>query len=93
MWKGLLKLLIEIGMAVITGGKRILLPITIIRNDRMPKEVYRAYGYVKNAAATVNAAEGILPKWKEVLISKVSDEIIEGKLDSEFPANWVWYTI
>jgi fumarate hydratase, class II len=27
-----------------------------IGNDRMPKEVYHAYGYVKKAAAIVNAA-------------------------------------
>jgi fumarate hydratase class II len=27
-----------------------------IGNDRMPKEVYHAYGYVKKAAALVNAA-------------------------------------
>lgn len=42
-----------------------------IADDRMPKLVYRAYGYVKKAAATVNAAEGLLPRWKRVLISKV----------------------
>ncbi|MFL6511754.1 MAG: class II fumarate hydratase, partial [Nitrososphaera sp.] len=43
------------------------------------------------AAATVNESEGVLPKWKELLISKVSDEIIAGKLDSEFPL-YVWQT-
>ena len=60
-----------------------------IGNDRMPKEVYHAYGYVKKAAATVNAAEGLLPEWKARLISKVTDEVITGKLDSEFPL-YVW---
>ena len=35
-----------------------------IGNDRMPKEVYHAYGYVKKAAALVNAAAGRLPDWK-----------------------------
>ncbi|MFL6371918.1 MAG: class II fumarate hydratase [Nitrososphaera sp.] len=62
-----------------------------IGNDRMPKELYHAYAYVKKAAANVNESEGVLPKWKELLISKVSDEIIAGKLDSEFPL-YVWQT-
>jgi fumarate hydratase, class II len=62
-----------------------------IGNDRMPKELYHAYAYVKKAAAIVNETEGVLPKWKELLISKVSDEIIAGKLDSEFPL-YVWQT-
>ena len=35
-----------------------------IGEDRMPKAVYHAYGYVKKAAATVNASEKLLPKWK-----------------------------
>ena len=34
-----------------------------IGNDRMPKEVYHAYGYVKKAAAVVNARAGRLPGW------------------------------
>ena len=62
-----------------------------IGNDRMPKEVYHAYGYVKKAAARVNAAEGFLPEWKAKLISQVADEVISGKLDSEFPL-YVWQT-
>jgi fumarate hydratase class II len=57
----------------------------------MPKEVYHAYGYVKKAAAIVNAAERLMPAWKADLISRVSDEIISGKLDSEFPL-YVWQT-
>jgi len=62
-----------------------------IGDDRMPKEVYHAYGYVKKAAAIINAAERLLPKWKADLISRVADEIISGKLDSEFPL-YVWQT-
>jgi fumarate hydratase class II len=57
----------------------------------MPKEVYHAYGYVKKAAAIINAAEGLLPRWKADLISRVADEVISGKLDSEFPL-YVWQT-
>ena len=62
-----------------------------IGGDQMPKELYRAYGYVKKAAALVNAAEGLLPQWKAELIARVADEVIAGKLDSEFPL-FVWQT-
>jgi fumarate hydratase, class II len=62
-----------------------------IGNDKMPKEVYHAYGYVKKAAAIVNASEKLLPQWKADLISQVTDEVISGKLDSEFPL-FVWQT-
>jgi len=33
-----------------------------IGDDRMPKRVYHAYGYAKNAAALANAAAGRLPQ-------------------------------
>ncbi len=56
-----------------------------IGNDRMPKEVYHAYGYVKKAAAVINTGAGRLPAWKGQLIKRVCDEVISGKLDSEFP--------
>ena len=59
--------------------------------DRMPIEVYRAYGYVKKAAALVNTAAGRLPQWKGDLICTVADEVINGDLDSEFPL-YVWQT-
>jgi fumarate hydratase class II len=62
-----------------------------IGNDHMPKEVYHAYGYVKKAAALVNAAAGRLPRWKADLIARVADDVIAGKLDSEFPL-YVWQT-
>ncbi len=62
-----------------------------IGNDKMPKEVYHAYGYVKKAAAVVNTAAGRLPPWKGQLIEQVCDEVINGKLDSEFPL-YVWQT-
>jgi fumarate hydratase class II len=62
-----------------------------IGDDRMPKEVYHAYGYVKKAAALVNAAAGRLPRWKAELIARVADEVISGQLDSEFPL-YVWQT-
>lgn len=62
-----------------------------IGNDRMPKEVYQAYGYVKKAAAIVNTAAGRMPAWKGALIEQVSDEVISGALNSEFPL-YVWQT-
>ncbi len=62
-----------------------------IGDNRMPKAVYRAYGFVKKAAAIVNSKAGRLDKYKADLIIKVAEEIIEGKLDTEFPL-YVWQT-
>jgi fumarate hydratase, class II len=52
-----------------------------IGDDRMPKRVYHAYGYVKKAAALVNAAAGRLAQWKANAIVRAADEAIAGKLD------------
>jgi fumarate hydratase class II len=62
-----------------------------IGDDRMPKRVYHAYGYVKKAAALVNAAAGRLPQWKADAIARAADEAITGKLDEHFPL-YVWQT-
>jgi fumarate hydratase class II len=62
-----------------------------IGRDRMPEEVYHAYGYVKKAAALVNTRAGRLPAWKGQLIQKVCDEVISGALDADFPL-YVWQT-
>jgi len=62
-----------------------------IGNDRMPVEVYIAFGYVKKAAAIVNGRAGRLPRWKADLIARVCDEIISGRLNAEFPL-YVWQT-
>ncbi len=62
-----------------------------IGGDRMPKRVYHAYGYVKKAAALVNAAAGRLPRWKSDAIVHAADEAIAGKLDEHFPL-YVWQT-
>jgi fumarate hydratase, class II len=62
-----------------------------IGDDRMPKAVYHAYGHVKKAAAIVNGRAGRLPDWKAGLIERVSDEVIAGQLDENFPL-YVWQT-
>ncbi|MFB0493544.1 fumarate hydratase class II [Methylobacterium sp. OAE515] len=62
-----------------------------IGNDRMPKRVYHAYGYVKKAAALVNAAAGRLEDWRAQAIVQAADEAIAGKLDANFPL-YVWQT-
>jgi fumarate hydratase class II len=62
-----------------------------IGDDRMPKAVYHAYGYVKKAAALVNAKAGRLDDTLAEAIVATADEVIAGKLDSEFPL-YVWQT-
>ena len=62
-----------------------------IGDDRMPKGVHHAYGYVKKAAALINAAAGRLPQWKAAAILHAADETIAGKLDAHFPLH-VWQT-
>jgi fumarate hydratase class II len=62
-----------------------------IGDDRMPKAVYHAYGYVKKAAALVNEAAGRLSPSKAQAICTAADEVIQGKLDAEFPL-YVWQT-
>jgi fumarate hydratase class II len=62
-----------------------------IGDDRMPKAVYHAYGYVKKACALVNQAAGRLPAWKAAAIVRAADETIAGKLDEHFPL-YVWQT-
>jgi fumarate hydratase class II len=62
-----------------------------IGDDHMPKGVYHAYGYVKKAAALVNEAAGRLDSERAEAIIAAADEVIAGKLDSEFPL-YVWQT-
>lgn len=57
----------------------------------MPKEIIEAFAYLKKAAAYTNTDSGILSAEKRDLIAKVCDEILEGKLASEFPLV-IWQT-
>src|SRR6185369_372177 len=59
--------------------------------DVMPREVIRALGILKKAAAVVNYDLGKLPLDKLKLIEQATDEVIEGKLDEHFPLR-VWQT-
>ncbi|HWB63173.1 MAG TPA: class II fumarate hydratase [Chitinophagales bacterium] len=59
--------------------------------NKMPKEIVRAFAYLKKAAALTNVDAGVLPKEKSDLIGRVCDEILEGKLDDQFPLV-VWQT-
>ena len=59
--------------------------------DVMPREIIRALGILKKAAAIVNFDLGKLPEDKMKLISQAADEVIEGKLDAHFPLR-VWQT-
>lgn len=62
-----------------------------IGGQKMPMEVVRAFAILKQAAAETNAELGVLPKKKARLIGKVCKEILEGKLDDQFPLV-VWQT-
>lgn len=57
----------------------------------MPKEVIYGFAYLKKAAAYANFELGVLSQEKRDLIAKVCDEILEGKLDDQFPLV-IWQT-
>src|SRR6476661_4504843 len=59
--------------------------------DVMPREVIRALGILKKAAAVVNYDLGKLANDKLKLIEQAADEVIAGKLDEHFPLR-VWQT-
>jgi fumarate hydratase, class II len=57
----------------------------------MPKEVIEAFAILKKAAAQANHELGVLAADKCAIIGTVCDEILEGKLDDQFPLV-VWQT-
>lgn len=57
----------------------------------MPHEIIEAFAYLKKAAAYTNAELGVLSEEKRDMIGKVCDEILEGKLDDQFPLV-IWQT-
>jgi len=62
-----------------------------IGDGQMPKEIVQAFGYLKKAAAATNLELGVLSEEKAYQIMQVCDEIIEGKLEDQFPLV-VWQT-
>ncbi|MDE2222703.1 MAG: class II fumarate hydratase [Candidatus Omnitrophica bacterium] len=62
-----------------------------IGGDRFPREIIKALGVLKKAAALTNKELGILPADKADLIVRAADEVIDGKLDAHFPLV-VWQT-
>ncbi|WP_367913061.1 class II fumarate hydratase [Leadbetterella sp. DM7] len=59
--------------------------------NKMPKEIIRAFAYLKHGAALANRDAGVLDEEKTRLIAEVCGEILEGKLDDQFPLV-VWQT-
>jgi fumarate hydratase class II len=62
-----------------------------IGHDRFPREMIRALGILKKAAALTN--KELYPAFAEKadLIIRAADEVIEGKLDEHFPLS-IWQT-
>ena len=71
--------------------QRSLLNFIIGPTASMPIEIIHAFGYLKKACAISNAKFGLLSDDKMKLISRACDEIIEGKLDDQFPLV-IWQT-
>lgn len=59
--------------------------------NKMPKEIIGAFAYLKKAAALANLDAGVIDSEKTKLIGVVCDEILEGKLNGQFPLV-VWQT-
>ena len=57
----------------------------------MPIEIIHAFAILKKAAAITNFELGVLDEKKKDLISKVCEEILDNKLNNEFPLV-VWQT-
>lgn len=57
----------------------------------MPHEIIEAFAILKKAAAYANTDLGVLPQEKRDAIAKVCDEILEGKLNDQFPLV-IWQT-
>ena len=57
----------------------------------MPHEIIEGFAYLKKAAAYANYAAGVLSEEKRDYIARACDEILEGKLDDQFPLV-IWQT-
>lgn len=59
--------------------------------NKMPKEIIEAFAYLKHAAALANNELGVLSNEKKDAIATVAQEILDGKLNDQFPLV-VWQT-
>jgi len=62
-----------------------------IGEERFQRELIRAYGILKKAAASVNEKAGKLDSKLAAVIREAADEVIDGNLDDHFPLV-VWQT-
>jgi len=62
-----------------------------IGDERMPRELIRALGVLKLAAARSNAALGVLSQETSDFVARAAQEVIDGRLDDHFPLV-VWQT-
>ncbi|MGQ9807558.1 MAG: class II fumarate hydratase [Armatimonadota bacterium] len=62
-----------------------------IGEDRMPRELIRAFGILKQAAAEINRDLGKLDAERAGWIIQAAQEVIDGALDDHFPLR-VWQT-
>lgn len=58
-----------------------------ISSLRMPRAIIRAMGMIKRAAAAVNNSLGLLDKKQAMAIKQAATEVVDGKLDAEFPVD------
>jgi fumarate hydratase class II len=58
-----------------------------ISSLRMPRAVIRTMGMIKRAAASVNHSLGLLDKKPAEAIKQAATEVVDGKLDTEFPVD------
>ncbi|MEO8340108.1 MAG: class II fumarate hydratase [Nitrospirota bacterium] len=58
-----------------------------ISSLRFPRAMIRAMGLIKRAAARVNHSLGLLDKKPAEAITQAATEVVEGKLDAEFPVD------
>lgn len=59
--------------------------------DLLTRPMIRALGIVKKSSAEVNFLLGLLSKDKASIIIQAAEEVIEGKLDAQFPLR-IWQT-
>lgn len=62
-----------------------------ISNEKMPKEIIRAFAVLKRSTAIANMKLGKLEKEKAEAIAQAADEVLQGKWDDHFPLV-VWQT-